>query len=124
MSEEIVTMRGITKTLRIVKSVLYALIVAVLFGLGGGVIIGVMWLMPMMLLAVSVYFFLASRGFYGSVPIGAVDRDLVFGTLFLVAIPVYLVFLRRFNRWVKEHPGKGETLGSRWGVSVRRWFWR
>ncbi|MCL4494089.1 MAG: hypothetical protein M1294_04660 [Firmicutes bacterium] len=58
-------MRGITKTLRIVKSVLYALIVAVLFGLGGGVIIGVMWLMPMMLLAVSIYFFLASRGSTG-----------------------------------------------------------
>lgn len=117
-------MRGITKTIRIVKSVLYALTVAVLFGLGGGAIIGVMWLTPMMLLAVSVYFFLASRGFYGSVPMGVADRDLVFGTLFLVALPVYLFFLRRLNRWVKEHRGKGEAVGSRWGASVRGWFWR
>lgn len=113
-------MRGIIKTIRIVQNVLYGLIVAVL----GAVAIAVMWFTPMMLLAVSVYFFLASRGLYGSVPIGAADRDLVFGTLFLVAIPVYLFFLRRFNRWVKKHPGKMEAFGPRLGAFLRRGFWR
>lgn len=117
-------MHGITKTIRTFKSVLYALVMVILFGVGGGVVIGAMWFMPMILLAGSVYFFLASRGFYGNVPIGVADRDLIFAILVFVAIPIYLFFLRKLNRWFKEHPGREKALGSRWGVSIRRWFWR